>query len=379
MKRMISEALKQFRARWLRAMFSALGIMVASASMVVVNHVSQMFIQNALDTLMVNGGLSFVVHLQNTDYPLSPDDLGQVFQDIPHVSSYHPTGEGIINIHQSSVNILAISDYQSLVPIKMISGNLIREGDSYPNILITQSLEQILKEKGILAFNTPIFTDEGIIEIAGVIEDIKLPQNASMGQSALALTSHQTFENLFKQPPNKVIVTIDDIQHSDEVILHIEGQFQSLYPSVPIHIMSPKIFVDAAASLTETSSLISSILMVVCSVLGGISIMNMIIANINERKSELALRVAFGASTDQIRNMLVTETCILCLSAGFIGIIVGLGITGIVASTANIGFIIHWATLVESLVFCTFIGVAASQYPSHLVKKIPVAYLLKGE
>jgi putative ABC transport system permease protein len=107
--------------------------------------------------------------------------------------------------------------------------------------------------------------------------------------------------------------------------------------------------------------------------------MNMIIANINERKSELALRVAFGASMNEIRNMLVTETCILCLSAGLVGVAVGLGITMIIASMAGLTLVIQWATLIKSLVFCTFVGVAASQYPSHLVKRIPVAYLLKGE
>ena len=380
MKLMVYEACKQFRSRWVSALFSALGIMVASISMVVVSHVSSMYIQNVIDTIMINGGLSFVVHLQNPDYPLNPDELDLVFADIPHVTSYNPLSDGNTSIGKDNISVLAISDYDKLFDIELISGQTFSEQDIYPHVILTKSLEKGLKDKGYdTTLNTPIFTNDGVVSAIGVIEDIKLPQGVGNGSDQVALLSHHTFSTLFKRSPSKVIVTIDDIEFSDEVVLNIQGKFQQLYPQVPIHTMSPKLFIDITTSITDTSHLVSIILMAVCAVLGGIGIMNMIIANINERKSELALRVAFGASMNEIRNMLVTETCILCLSAGLVGVAVGLGITMIIASMAGLTLVIQWATLIKSLVFCTFVGVAASQYPSHLVKRIPVAYLLKGE
>ena len=380
MKLMVYEACKQFRSRWVSALFSALGIMVASISMVVVSHVSNMYIQNIIDTIMINGGLSFVVNLQNPDYPLSPDEIDLVFADIPHVTSYNPLSDGNTHIDKENISVLAISDYDKLFDIQLISGEPFSEQDIYPHAILTKSLEQGLKNNGYnINLNTPIFTTDGVLSAIGVIEDIKIPQGVGNGSDQVALVSHHTFSALFKRSPNKIIVTIDDIEFSDEVVLNIQGKFKQLYPQVPIHTMSPKLFIDITTSITDTSHLVSMILMVVCAILGGIGIMNMIIANINERKSELALRVAFGASMHEIRNMLVTETCILCLSAGFVGIVMGLGITALIASVASWTLVIQWSTLIKSLVFCSFVGVAASQYPSHLVKKIPVAYLLKGE
>ncbi len=380
MNHMVSEALKQFKSRWASALFSSIGVMIATAAMVVVSHVSSMMIQQTINTLTMNGGLTFTVYLQNANSGISLQDLDLVFQDIPHVTSYHPISEGEVHLGNQKISIIGSSQLDKIFEINLISGGMINEHDNYPYIVLTKSLDDALNAKGFaLEQKTPLILNEGAVEIVGVIKDIKLPLGFADYTDGVALTSHQTFSALFKRLPSKVIVSIDDIENSDTVLLNIQGKFKQLYPQISINAMSPKTLTDMGDSLSSTMNLVGYVMMTICSLLGGIGIMNMTIANINERKSELALRIAFGASIKQIRNMLVTETCILCLSAGVFGIILGLLVTKLIASFAEFKMLVDWIVLLKSLLFCTLVGVIASQYPSHLVKRIPIAYLLKGE
>jgi putative ABC transport system permease protein len=97
---------------------------------------------------------------------------------------------------------------------------------------------------------------------------------------------------------------------------------------------------------------------------GGIGIMNIMLASVLERTREIGIRRAVGARKKDIRFQFVVESFALSALGGVFGILMGVAIAQIVAASAG------WPTLVRawSIVLATgvamAVGLASGIYPA---------------
>jgi len=98
---------------------------------------------------------------------------------------------------------------------------------------------------------------------------------------------------------------------------------------------------------------------------GGIGIMNIMLVSVTERTREIGIRMAVGARPNYVRMQFLTESLVLSLMGGLIGILIG-GTLSILVSR-----ILGWPTLVSALSvlisfgFATVIGICFGYYPAH--------------
>jgi ABC-type antimicrobial peptide transport system permease subunit len=99
-------------------------------------------------------------------------------------------------------------------------------------------------------------------------------------------------------------------------------------------------------------------------IVGGVGIMNIMLASVTERTREIGLRMAVGARTRDILRQFLTEAVILCLLGGSVGILVGRG-----ASLAVTMFL-RWKTMpslpaiVAAFTVSASVGVIFGYYPA---------------
>jgi putative ABC transport system permease protein len=87
---------------------------------------------------------------------------------------------------------------------------------------------------------------------------------------------------------------------------------------------------------------------------GGIGIMNIMLATVLERTREIGIRRAVGATRNDIMGQFLLEAVVLSFTGGIIGIAIGFGMTKIIAMYA------HWRTLVavHAIGLAFFVSVA---------------------
>ena len=87
-------------------------------------------------------------------------------------------------------------------------------------------------------------------------------------------------------------------------------------------------------------------------IVGGVGIMNIMLANMAERRHEIGLRRALGATQGEILKLFVSESTVLCLTGGVLGVALGVGLAMIVGQLAQ------WTVVLQPLSFP--LGVAVS-------------------
>jgi putative ABC transport system permease protein len=87
---------------------------------------------------------------------------------------------------------------------------------------------------------------------------------------------------------------------------------------------------------------------------GGIGIMNIMLASVMERTKEIGVRRAIGAKRRDVIRQFLIETTIISLAGGVIGVLLGVGLSQL------IGYLAGWSTIVTtwSIVLAFFVSVA---------------------
>jgi putative ABC transport system permease protein len=97
---------------------------------------------------------------------------------------------------------------------------------------------------------------------------------------------------------------------------------------------------------------------------GGIGIMNIMLASVTERTREIGIRRALGAKRRQIIRQFLIETVVLSTSGGIIGMTVGFLVPAAITRIANMPTIVTTDSLLLALGISMAVGIIFGLYPA---------------
>ncbi len=111
----------------------------------------------------------------------------------------------------------------------------------------------------------------------------------------------------------------------------------------------------------------------------GIGIMNIMLVSVRERTREIGIRLAIGAKRRDILFQFLVEAILLSNIGGIIGILIGVGISQLVALISPVPSAIPVGMIVIGFVFCSMVGLVFGVYPANKASKMDPIEALRYE
>jgi putative ABC transport system permease protein len=148
---------------------------------------------------------------------------------------------------------------------------------------------------------------------------------------------------------------------------------QTLSPSAPneVEVKRPS---DALAAQKLTEDTYSSLFLGlggVALLVGGVGVANTMVISVLERRREIGLRRALGATKRQIRGQFLAESVLLSGLGGLAGVLVGVLVTSAYALSQGWPAVLPFGALLGGVGVAALVGAVAGAYPAMRAAKLP--------
>jgi putative ABC transport system permease protein len=144
-------------------------------------------------------------------------------------------------------------------------------------------------------------------------------------------------------------------------------------------VANPAAAMQARSEAARTIAWLLGSVASICMIVGGISIMNIMLVSVSERTREIGLRLAVGARRRDLRNQFLAEAVALCLLGGLIGLLFGAAASWAVAHFTGWPILIGIDAALFALGFATAIGVFFGWYPARKAARLVPVEALRTE
>lgn len=345
----ISIAVKTLSANRLRSLLTVLGIIIGNASviaMIGVGQGAQRYTTQQLQSLGTN--LLFVFPntgdarrgSQSSGNTLMLEDAQAIASQVPSVREVAPQiNSQLLVTNQGSATRTSIvgttPPYPTVRNAPVAQGRFITPPDVATNGMVVVLGSQLAQQ--LFGDRSPLGSSIRINNISFMVVGVMAEKGSSgMGnQDQTAYVPITTMANLLvgRTSPRGITVGLIAVTAKDEASVDIaEYQVTNLL-RLRHQITGPDDFtvrnqrdtLETASNVTGALTLLLSATAGISLVVGGIGIMNIMLASVSERTSEIGLRKAIGASQTDILQQFVIEAVMLSLLGGAIGTVLGTG------------------------------------------------------
>jgi putative ABC transport system permease protein len=359
------------RTRKLRAALSALGIAIGIASMVAVLGISDSSRADLLATLdrlgtnllTVSAGNS--VFGQASSLPETAEDMvrriGPVraASGIATVSANVYRSDLVPEVETNGLSVVAVDvDLLDTLEGSVARGGFLNEATSRHPATVLGSVAA--ERLGITRTGVRVWIEDRWFTVVGIAEE--LPLSPDLDRSAMI--GRPVAQELFdaEESASQIYVRVDP-----EDVEDVRGV---LAPTVnpenaeEVNVTRPSDALEARAAADDAFTSLLLGLGAVALLVGGVGIANVMVIGVLERRGEIGVRRALGATERHIRTQFLTEALILSAIGGGVGALLGAVVTGAYASARGWAVVVPVQGVLAGVGAAVLIGAVAGLYPA---------------
>lgn len=398
----IQLGIKNLLLHKLRSFLTMLGLVFGVGSVIAMLAVGEGASEEALEQIRRLGSNNIIITSQKpleeqsqqnvqvrmSIYGLLYEDEQRIAESYPQVVRTVPVKivrrEGRLGERALDLRILGTSPaWFDLVRRELIAGRFLRQHDidNHANVavLTEYGARRLLATESTIGQQLRVGSD--YYEIVGIVKSesgqgggIQTPDQqidayipiqvarSRFGDTITQVTAGSRSREMVEL--HQIIVEVDSIENVESTAAAIETMLEQFHKKKDYQIAVPLALLRQAEATKRTFNIVLGSIAGISLLVGGIGIMNIMLASVTERTREIGIRRAIGAKRRQIITQFLIETVVLSTTGGLIGIAIGLTIPWLITLAVKMPTVVTPLSLFLSLGISMAVGIIFGLYPA---------------
>jgi putative ABC transport system permease protein len=392
-------AMQNLGARKLRALLTMLGIIFGVAAVVsmlsigagaqqqVLAFIEQLGVRNVIVEAKDVTDTQELLKIRKTSPGLSFKDLRVIRANVSNLTLSTPrkcfSPSAILpKPRQDTPGVYGVGpEYQSIAGLRLLSGRFFNNDDNDARapvcVLGEGAKANLFPQKQAVGEYLKI--NEQWLRVIGV-----LGTQLTLG-SELAGVKTKDLNNLIYMPIDSVIYRLDENRSRAALSDEIDGIYMQLDRAADISVVgdvvrgilsashrnesdfSMIVPAELLAEQKRTQRIFEMVMVAIASIsllVGGIGIMNIMLASILERTHEIGVRRAVGATKRDVLRQFLVEAVLISFAGGLLGVACGFGLSRLVAMMAGWSTIVTLNSILLAFLVSVSVGLVFGIYPA---------------
>lgn len=376
-------AIDTFRTNRARFLLTSLGTIMGTVSLIWVVTISLTGEKYVLSYIQNIGSNLIWVEYSGLADPevgakndaLTIEDMEAVQRQVPEVLAATP----VVNLHLPyssgggvEVRLLVLGvnpQYEQIRRLRLLSGRFLDDQDEQ----LVSKAALVTEHFAVVQFGS---VDDAVgksISLSGVpfqIIGAFAERTNTYGQSEIAddtiLIPYKVARYLTGSDAiNQIYLSASDLSSVPQVSQEVARVVRSRHRPEAVYDVGNLTQVLSVARTTVTAiSILLLLFSLVTLLVGGMGIMNIMLATVSSRTREIGIRKALGATSGQIRLQFLMESTLISVGGGLVGTILGFGLPLTIATYSDLQLQTSWISAVVALTVSCIIGIAFGTVPA---------------
>jgi putative ABC transport system permease protein len=383
------------RAHTLRAVLSMLGMIFGVGAVIAMLSIGAGAERQALALIDALGLRNVVVQvneptrepelieLRKSSVGLSERDARAVLEGVPGVSrvaqkTVIETYKVLGPAGRAKPRVLGVSaGYGELMNLSLAEGRFLDEEDedSFAQVCVIGSRARRDLFGAAAALGQPLKVNDRWLMVVGVLQPTAAAGREVQGVR-LASTADDVYlpvttgQRKFSMPPLKsaldeLIVEMKPGESARRAAAAIDGLIQRLHGGASDYtLVVPETLLEQSRRTQALFDVVMGCIAGISLLVGGIGIMNIMLATVLERTREIGVRRSVGATRRDVRNQFLIEAFSISAAGGVVGIVVGIAIARLIAVYAGWDTVVTPASIALATVVSVAVGIVSGSYPA---------------
>ena len=360
-----------------RSLLALIGIVVGIGSVIALVSIGLIFKQEALkqfkelgtDSLSVRSG--FGAEGIDLDIALAlADETPSIAAVAPWVGGYDSMVHAGKELMRNQV--LGVTEsFRSLRKLQMESGRFLSDLDYRQYYCVVGSeVSDLLRQAGVgeiigarIKLQGRLHTVVGVLKPAPATSDIDANKTAFVPITAAL----RTFSSSEIQ---RIQARMAPDAHYSDATADALAYFNRTQPHLDVEVISAMRLIEQIQRQMQLITLLLGAIGSIALIVGGVGIMNVMLVSVAERRKEIGVRRALGARRRDIQNQFLTESFILSMVGGLLGILLGLGSSLAICLFTGWEFSVSLTSILLGLGVSSAVGFFFGLYPANRAARL---------
>jgi putative ABC transport system permease protein len=399
--RNVRSGIKTLLQHKLRSFLTMLGVLFGVGSVIAMLAVGEGASREALEQIRKLGSNNIILdaikpqedeaataRVRMNIYGLLYDDQARILESFDTVRRTVPVKlirrQGRLGARSMELRVVGTTpDWFDLVRRRILAGRVLTPADmtARANVVVLTELgaRRLLATEqtigNVLRLNADTFEVVGIVRSeSGGGGGMQTPDRETDAYIPLTV-ARERFGDVFSQRTagarirelvelHQIIVEVDRLDHVESTAASIDAMLQRFHKRRDYRISVPLALLRQAEATKRTFNIVLGSIAGISLLVGGIGIMNIMLASVTERTREIGIRRAIGAKRRQIVMQFLIETVVLSTVGGLLGVAIGVSIPWLISYYTEMPTEVTASSLVLALGISVTVGLVFGIYPA---------------